>query len=416
MQTARAGHVHILQYLLDNQTSLGLDLNVTDKNGENALFYAVRSQHIQVITKLLQGGIKLTNNNTGIGVLAQSLCEGRDAVVQAVLAHTLDLSGAMGGRDSKGRTVLHHYVLRGDLEMLFRLSQYYSPEEDHDLTGTTLLMCAAKQPSSMHIVRHLLDKLHVSPDKLDAKGRGAIFYAVEANNLPCMTLLLDHLDSVDSDKDGLSLLMVAIASSDHNVVQELLQSKCGKDLINRRDKRGRNEVHYGAVHGYTPVVEVLQHYGSDIDITDDHGVTPVMCACDNGHFQILQTLLRKGADIDKVDSSGRNAVHHCFGVNPSLNCVKVLVKFDADINHQDQDAVSPLMLACQTCAKSFISIIRFLVDYGADPISQDSQGRDSFDYCPFDSEYVKASMRNSSGTYTPLLTNLNILYLHVPVV
>ena len=397
MQAARAGHVHILDYFLEHHTSLCLDVNAKDKNGENALFYAIRSRNIDALIKLLRSGIKVSNNNNHIGILAQSLCEGRDAIVQTILAHALDISGALTGRDTKGRTVLHHYVDRGDLEMLHNLSAYYHPDTDNDLTGSTLLMCACRHPEYMHIVKYLVEKLQVDADKVDFRGRCALFYAVESSNYECTGYLVEHMTKAESDKDGLSPLMVAIASSDHNVVDVLLQSKLGREFIDRLDKRGRNAVHYCAIHGHTAMLEVLQHYGADLDLPDRDGLTPIMCACANGRFRILRALLKKGADVDAVDNENKNVVHHCFGSNPSLNCVKVLVKFAANINHQDNDGVSPLMLACQTCAKSMISVIRFLIDYGADPVAQDNDGRDSFDYCPFDAEYVKAFMRDSSG-------------------
>ena len=57
------------------------------------------------------------------------------------------------------------------------------------------------------------------------------------------------------------------------------------------------------------------------------------------------------------------------------------------------------MLACQACAKSDISLLKFLLECGADPILQDVEGKDSFDYCPFDGEYVKALMREKAGRF-----------------
>ena len=38
-----------------------------------------------------------------------------------------------------------------------------------------------------------------------------------------------------------------------------------------------------------------------------------------------------------------------------------------------------------------------LLEAGADPVLQDCDGRDGFDYCPFNVEYVKALLRQHAG-------------------
>ena len=68
------------------------------------------------------------------------------------------------------------------------------------------------------------------------------------------------------------------------------------------------------------------------------------------------------------------------------------------VDHHD---VTPLMLACQAYVPGAnVAVIRYLVEKGsADPVKQDSEGRDSYDYCPpIDSQYVRAVLRSASGT------------------
>ena len=74
-----------------------------------------------MIECLLEFCIDLVTNKYGVNVLSQSLAEENDAVVQAILTGKSDISGAIGGKDVRGRTVLHHYVEKGDLKMLKHL-------------------------------------------------------------------------------------------------------------------------------------------------------------------------------------------------------------------------------------------------------------------------------------------------------
>ena len=52
----RSGLLEILKYLLSNAKCLNLDINDADANGENALFYASRSKHLDTCQYLLDHG------------------------------------------------------------------------------------------------------------------------------------------------------------------------------------------------------------------------------------------------------------------------------------------------------------------------------------------------------------------------
>ena len=398
MQAARAGNIPITKYLLDHTATLGLDINAMDQHGENALFYAARSGSLEVVRALLQAGLKVRSNVAGVSVPAQCLSEGQLSVANTVLDSASNLSEAVNGKDTKGRTILHHFVEKDDLQNVTKFGKFYQPEHDSDLTGSTLLMAACKHSANMELIRYLVHVLNVNVNAVDLRKRSPLFCALESSHLPAVDFILDHIAHVDSDHNGLSPLHVATVTGNHFIVEALLKSKFGKNLVNRVDKHGRTEIHYAAMHGYTALVELLENHESCLDTQDQQGLTPAMYACAHGRYAALATLLRKGADPEILDQKGRNALHHCFlGTNPSLRCCKLLVKYGADVDCKDCEGVTPLMRACHTCAETNIAIIRYLITSGADPILQDSLGKDAFDHCPFHAEYVKALMREQTG-------------------
>lgn len=398
MQAARAGNLPITSYLLDNATKLNIDVNAVDQHCENALFYAARSGNLEVVKTLLQAGLVVQSNHANVSVPAQCLSEGQNAVAKVFLMHACNLVDAVNGKDTKGRTVLQHHILSNDLDALKDHSIFYKAECDSDISGCTLLMAACKHTTGMDFVRYLVLKLKVDFDAVDKRNRNALFYAIESSHLQAVDFLLDHITRCESDHNGLSPLHVATATGNHYIVEALLKSKFGKSLVSRTDKHGRNEVHYAAMHGYTSLIDLLYSHDSDINVQDQQGLTPVIYACAHGRYASLAALLRKGADPDVLDKQQRNAVHHCFlGTNPSLRCCKLLVKHGANVDCRDVEGVTPLMLACRTCAETHIPIIRYLITSGADPVLQDNQGKDSFDHCPFHSEYVKALLKETTG-------------------
>ncbi len=399
MQAARSQNLEILEFFLQNASTLGLPVNAKDGNGENALFYSARADNLKAVKLLLEYGMKIINNNYGMNILSQSLCEGRGELVNVILDHTPELSRSIvGGRDGKGRTVLHHYVELGDLDMIRKMGQYYDPEADRDAGGATLLMYACREKQPMDIVEYLVETLGADVERADSRNRCALFYAVQSSNVELTSYLVQRRQrAIDSDKTGVTPLMLAIIERNLSIVQILLDSKHGRDLVGRADHHGRTELHYCALHGSTPILDILVHYGAKIDCQDNDGVTPIMSACSEGRYSLLLALLRKGADVKLLDRKQRNVVHHCFGPKPSLTCAKMLVRHFANLNQRDESGMTPLMLACQTCAKSNIPVIRYLVERGADPVAQDNDGNDAADHCPFDAEYVKACMRESVG-------------------
>jgi len=76
--------------------------------------------------------------------------------------------------------------------------------------------------------------IQVDMNKLDAKQRCALFYAVESGNVSVTTYLLQRMKlPAQSDVNGLSLLMVAVVTGNQTIVTELLKSKFARDLLNK---------------------------------------------------------------------------------------------------------------------------------------------------------------------------------------
>lgn len=280
--------------------------------------------------------------------------------------------------------------------------QFYRPNDDYDMDGASLLMyaCARPTPDHLRIVNYLLDKLAVDAHQCDTKQRDALFYACQHCNTDAATLVLAKLDAVRRDAEGRTPLMVAAANGCLAACQLLVSSaRFGAELCDLKDAVGRGALHYWAMNGKEcGLLDVLAGHTADLDARDVDGMTPTMYACAGGHAYTLLTLLRRKVSVSVLDARRRSALHYCFRkLAPSIKCVKLLLKYGTNVNHADVDGVTSLMLAAQSCAKSDISLVKCMLDYGADPVAQDAEGKDAYDYCPFDAEYVKALMRDKAG-------------------
>ena len=164
MHAARAGHVTVLKLVIEHAQEWGIDVNAGDCNGENVLFYATRGRSMEIITMLLEHGVDVCINNYGVNILSQSMSEGNDSVVQAILSSEINLSKVANGKDTKGRTIFHHCVLKGDRDLLEKVATYYRADLDSDIEGATVLMRACQQPN-FALVKYLIDNMTVDVHK-----------------------------------------------------------------------------------------------------------------------------------------------------------------------------------------------------------------------------------------------------------
>ncbi|XP_025078560.1 putative ankyrin repeat protein RF_0580 isoform X3 [Pomacea canaliculata] len=151
----------------------------------------------------------------------------------------------------------------------------------------------------------------------------ALYNAIDENNLVCLRQLLEQGANVDQ-----------FYEDDQNISSKsILHIACGK--------------------GRTECVKILLEAGAMADIRDKWGQTPLMyCIC----VQFLDTagilLDHLGASATEIvnnqDRFGKSALHSAAETN-NVEAVELLLHHGADVNIQNFDGVTPLMVAAENC-------------------------------------------------------------------
>lgn len=168
------------------------------------------------------------------------------------------------------------------------------------------------------------------------------------------------------DKVGISLQMLKLflgKGMDINSVHRIEDGGCNifpATPLWYAYTRGRNEVLYSylldngadpehcmyAIAWYNdlPAAELFKKYGAKIEIegaTD----TPFLGAYNWKRFEIAEWFLQNGANVNAVDPKGNTALYYAVKRKHPDEVIKMLLKFGADMNHENKDGVSPKNLA-----------------------------------------------------------------------
>ncbi|XP_060774054.1 protein phosphatase 1 regulatory subunit 27b [Neoarius graeffei] len=91
----------------------------------------------------------------------------------------------------------------------------------------------------------------------------------------------------------------------------------------------------------------------------------------HGELERIGRFIRtRRVTLDTMYPSGMAAIHEAV-LSGNLECVKLLVKYGADIMQRDEDGWTPLHMAC---SDGFPHIAKFLLSLGADPEAENECG------------------------------------------
>ncbi|QUY43241.1 ankyrin repeat domain-containing protein [Acaryochloris marina] len=193
----------------------------------------------------------------------------------------------------------------------------------------------------------------------------------------------------------------AVGENDITRLQELIAS--GVDMNLYTDK-GYTLLHAAIDQELIGVVHVLLDAGIDYELRDEYCFqeTPLLMASSGNfphHPAIVEALLHAGADV-KATHKGMTplmiAINTYFRqiidipqflVRPSreerrrnaIQVIRLLLQFGSEVNSQNLQGRTPLMLAAQTDDSVLMQLLLFA---GADPNLQDAAGKTYVDYVP----------------------------------
>ncbi len=119
----------------------------------------------------------------------------------------------------------------------------------------------------------------------------------------------------------------------------------------------------------------------DLNIVDKNGQTPLYTVAtrDISCLPIMEKMIERGADPNIADENGRIPLH---AVALNFEKIKLLTEKGSDINKQDKDGYTPLMLCvegCEYAGEDSVQIIQYLLSNGGDIGLKNNRGETAID-------------------------------------
>ncbi|MBK1832238.1 ankyrin repeat domain-containing protein [Verrucomicrobiaceae bacterium R5-34] len=133
-----------------------------------------------------------------------------------------------------------------------------------------------------------------------------------------------------------------------------------------------------------PNLDMLKYVNSlgwDLNILYDDKISPLYAICsstfdDGAIAKMLPDVLLMGVDPNIDFGLEASSVNLC-AMNNKIKSLKVLLMNGAKFDFEEDQGVTPLMLASQYGS---VDCVELLVDSGANPLARDNDGKTAFDY------------------------------------
>lgn len=230
-------------------------------------------------------------------------------------------------------------------------------------------LCLAAKRGCEELIEDLIT-LGLDPNIPNSKGCTPIFLAAQGGHYNAVRCLLDYRATLSSNAVGKTPLWIAAAEGHSAVVQLLLEHGANPE---QRDSNGGTPLSAAAVGQREEVVRILLENNVDIQAKSIEGDTALMAAATADSETLLDFLLDSGADIHAKDHKGHTALSYAIFAGKTKN-VSLLVKRGSDIEDRNTIGWTGLLAAVGMSTPSR-SVLRFLIDKGADIEAKDNQAR-----------------------------------------
>ncbi|KAJ9272423.1 hypothetical protein DTO212C5_1608 [Paecilomyces variotii] len=394
---AQGGHANIIGLLINQE----VDVNAPAiESRRTPIHQAAQNGHLKVVELLLEHGAMADPiDSDHITPLWSAAQEGHYDICKLLLEN--DVAIEVESSDA-ARRPMHQAAQCGHLRIVELLLSYGAAPDPTDNSGITPLWSAAQQGHAK-IVRRLLEAdARVDVTSYDG-SRQPIHQAAQNGHLETVQVLLDFGAKATPEEDSFddttpSPFWLACGSTNGNTDIVKLFLHHGADVNFSVASSGKKPLHAAAYRGHVDITRLLIERGCNVDAKEDDGWTALMLASQEGHLPLVNLLVEKSANVNAEEKDGATSLWiasqqghteivrrlleleakqlptrsaqrrpiHQAAQNGHLSVLQMLLKAaPEDINAEDKNGATPLLLAAQENQPRYLAIMNHLISMGA---------------------------------------------------
>ncbi|MBQ6615090.1 MAG: ankyrin repeat domain-containing protein [Thermoguttaceae bacterium] len=369
---------------LDRVKKLDLDLHKQSLYHQhtgynNALFYAARGGHLEIVQWLVEkgGNINAAKYHLSMNVLFFAAESGNIELVKWLIEHGAVTK--LEDHSHETRNVILYAAKSGNWKLVQWLNEN-GEDIKADINGETVLHYAAES-GELELVKWLVEKKKLKINALSKSGKRPIWFAAKSGNLELIRWFVHH-----ESKFNLDILPEAAKSGNQKLVRWIIEKAnsdpihyiASMDTVTKKQKILNTALLYAAKHGSLETVQYLLKVGASINanesiwesLTDNHCYwcsdfiryrDLLSCAVDGNNHVLVEWIIDQGVDINS-SSALTEAIF-----NQDYLMVKHLVKKGANVNAFPNGGIPLAFAIRRVCyiGSNDMRIIDCLIEHGA---------------------------------------------------
>ncbi len=317
---------NIHQFLISGADTFQETKGIVQSELNTNLFIAISQQELAQVQDYLHLGANVNDiNANGFSPIFTAIVTNNCQILDILIRNNANIN-QIRTASSFFSPLAYAIFLKKNEAVSLLINKGASVEKVDDYGISPLL--AAIITNNMEALRLLLPKANLNAL---SKGMSPLHYAIKTGNIEAFSLLVSQgADIYTEDKNGATLLEVAMRIND--AIAELLLL-----LIAVRNNN-------------IEIVEKLLNHGVKVNYYDKWGNSrcePLFYAVDRNLTNIAILLIDKGADI-RFKTEDKDTLLHIAVRNNNLELVRKLLSVGTiNINAENKNGVSPLILAVQ---------------------------------------------------------------------
>jgi ankyrin repeat protein len=196
------------------------------------------------------------------------------------------------------------------------------------------------------------------------EGETALHLSTEDNDV--VSLLLENGADPDAcDTGGASALIKVVDGGTKATMELLLHYKASLEISTNttHSDPGWTAIFFAVRYGTQEMIRLLAEAGADLNHKDLEGLTPLHIAITNEDRLNALLEFQGRIDISQIDNGGNTPLHRMTNAWLSLESIKRFVFAGGDVNVQNENGQTPLLLASDDEREE---VVKFYLQQGAD--------------------------------------------------